>query len=268
MLLNAKNHTLPMGDTTMDYITFGKGEEYLVMIPGLSDGLMTVKGVAFPFALAYRDFVEKYSVFVFSRKNHLPEGYTTREMAVDLAEAMAMLGITKANVLGISQGGMIAQYLALDYQESVKKLVLAVTLCRPNETVIDAATQWIAMAEENRYSDIVIDTFEKSYSEKFLEEHRYMYPILSRLRVPKDNARFIIEAHSCMNHNTYQRLEEITCETLVIGGDDDKIVGAHSSEELAERLPNSELILYHGLGHGTYEEAEDFSERIVTFLEK
>ncbi len=50
-----------------------------------------------------------------------------REMAKDHAEAMTALGISKADVLGISQGGMIAQYLAIDYPDLVNKLILAVT---------------------------------------------------------------------------------------------------------------------------------------------
>ena len=36
MLFHAKNHTLAIGDTRMDYVRFGKGDKCLVMIPGLS----------------------------------------------------------------------------------------------------------------------------------------------------------------------------------------------------------------------------------------
>lgn len=54
MLLNAKNGTITIGDAKMDYISFGKGSNVLIMIPGLGDGLTTVKGKALPFALAYK----------------------------------------------------------------------------------------------------------------------------------------------------------------------------------------------------------------------
>jgi len=46
-----------------------------------------------------------------------------------------MIGISKADIIGFSQGGMIAQYIAIDYPELVGKLVLAVTLSKQNETV-------------------------------------------------------------------------------------------------------------------------------------
>ena len=107
----------------------------LIMLPGLGDGLSTVKGMAFVFSMMYRIYAKKFTVYVFSRKNHLQEGYSTREMAKDHAEAMTALGISKADVLGISQGGMIAQYLAIDYPDLVNKLILAVTSANSNEII-------------------------------------------------------------------------------------------------------------------------------------
>lgn len=95
--------------------------------------------------MAYRSYMKKYTVYVFSRRNRLPEGFSTRDMAADQAEAMKLLGISRADVMGVSQGGMIAQYLATDYPDMVNKLVLAVTLARQNETIREAVGAWIDM---------------------------------------------------------------------------------------------------------------------------
>ena len=105
MFYHAKNGNVRIGDTDMDYITFGNGNGILIMIPGLRDGLTTVKGMAFVFAMMYRVYAKEYKVYVFSRKNRMQEGYSTRDMARDQAEAMKVLGISKADILGISQGG-------------------------------------------------------------------------------------------------------------------------------------------------------------------
>ena len=74
MLLNAKNGSLSMDGTTMDYIRFGTGNRVLIMLPGLGDGLRSMKGAALPVALAYRMFAKDFTVYVFSRKTLLPEG--------------------------------------------------------------------------------------------------------------------------------------------------------------------------------------------------
>ena len=154
MFYNAKNCSLKIDDTQMDYITFGKGDKTLVMIPGLGDALRTVKGSAAVFALMYKLFAKDYRVYVFSRKNKLKQGCSTRDMAADLANAMNRLGITNAFALGVSQGGMIAQYLAIDFPEMVEKLVLAVTLCKQNETSKRVISQWILLADQNDFKSL------------------------------------------------------------------------------------------------------------------
>ena len=51
MLYNAKNGTACFEGGTLDYIRFGTGRKNLLMLPGLGDGLRTVKGTALPMAL-------------------------------------------------------------------------------------------------------------------------------------------------------------------------------------------------------------------------
>ena len=266
MFYHAKNGSVRVGNSEMDYISFGNGNKNLIMLPGLGDGLTTVKGMALAFSALYRIYAKEFTVYVFSRKNHLQEGYSTREMAKDQAEAMITLGISKADILGISQGGMIAQYLAIDNPDFVNKLILAVTSAKPNETIQKVIGVWIEMAMQGNYKDLMIDTAEKSYSERYLKKYRRLYPFLGRIGKPKSFKRFLIQAASCIEHDAYSELDKIICPTLVIGGDCDKIVGTASASAIADKISESELFIYKGLGHAAYEEAKDFNERILNFL--
>ena len=117
MPYNVKNCKLHLEDTDMDYIVFGNGKKELIIIPGLGDGLKNVKNMAAPYSLMYKEFAKKYRVYMFSRRNLQYEGFNTRDMAKDVKFAMDSLGIEKADIIGISQGGMIAQYLAVDFHE-------------------------------------------------------------------------------------------------------------------------------------------------------
>ena len=266
MFYHAHNGRVCVGNSEMDYISFGNGNKKLIILPGLGDGLSTVRGMAFVFSIIYRIYAKEFTVYVFSRKNHLQEGYSTREMAKDHAEAMTVLGISKADVLGISQGGMIAQYLAIDYPDLINKLILAVTSAKPNETIKKVVGVWMEMAMQGNYKNLLIDTAEKSYSERYLKKYRRFYPFIGRIGKPKSVQRFLIQAASCISHNAYAELNKIKCPTLVIGGDCDKIVGTTAAVAIAEKISQSELFIYNGLGHAAYEEAKDFNERVLNFL--
>ena len=268
MFYNAKNSVLKIEDTDMHYISFGNGPQNLIMIPGLGDGLKTVKGMAVPFSVMYKDFAKNYKVYVFSRRNKLPDGFTTRDMAHDIHYAMEQLGIEDAYVMGVSQGGMIAQYLAIDFPETIKKLVLLVTLSKQNYVVKKVISTWIKMAKKDQYAEIMIDTAEKSYTEKYLEKMRPMYKYMGHIGKPKSFDRFLVMADACLSHDAYEELDQIQCPTLVIGGTKDHIVTGEASKEIAEKLADCELYMYEGYGHGVYEEEKDCFLRVLLFLQQ
>ena len=267
-MFNAINGQTNIDGERTDYIRFGQGEKILIMIPGVGDGLKTVRGMAIPFAVMYRKLAKNFTVYVFSRPVSLKLDATTRDMAESLFRSMKALGISEASVVGVSQGGMIAQYLALDHPETVDKLVLVVTLSKPNPTVVSVINMWLDMADKGDYKGIMVSTAELSYTPRKVKQSRLMYWIIGNVGKPKSFDRFRTQAKSCLTHNAYERLEEITCPTLVIGGTEDKIVTSEASEEIAGKIPNCKLFMYEGLGHGAYEEAKDFCDRVFGFCKE
>ena len=263
MRLYAKNLTLKIGSLELDYARFGKGDKTLIMIPGLT--LKGVKGSALILAYMYRIFSKDYTVYVFDKKANIPDGYTVRELANDVALAMEMLNIQNTDVFGTSQGGMIAQYLAIDHPHLVHKLVLGVTASRKNEVMENAIHRWIEMTDRNDFKALVIDVFEKMYSESYIKKYKWLFPILAVLGKPKDPNRFITLAKACLTCNAYPELHKISCPVFVIGGNQDKIVTGQASHEIADRL-KCEIYMYDDLGHAAYEEAKDYNDRIYRFL--
>lgn len=262
-LFYKNNLTVKKYGTTIDCASFGNGSKNLVLIPGLS--FQRVKGSALPLAYMYRIFLREYTVFVIDKKEDIPTGYTIREMADDTAFVMERLGICSADVYGVSQGGMIAQYLAVDHSRLVHKLVLGVTASRQNRTMEEVVGAWLKMAEQGRYEDIVTDMLRKMYSEKYVKKYGWLFPILSKTGKPKDFSRFIALAEACLTCDVYSELHKIACPVFVIGGKKDNVVTGAASEEIAEKL-RCELYMYDSLGHSAYDEAPDFNKRIYQFL--
>ena len=267
MLWNARNGSVPIGDTQMSFVSFGHGERAFVILPGLSDGLTTVKGKAQLLAKPYQAFFDRYTVYMFSRKDAMPKGYSIRDMANDQALAMKALGLQRASVMGVSQGGMIAQYLAIDHPEFVEKLVIAVSAPQANDTIRACVNSWIEAAMQGDHKRLMIDTAEKSYSPEYLKKYRRLYPVIGLIGKPKTYDRFRINAEAILSFDALQEISMIACPTLILGGDADIIAGAEASYEMRERIAGSELHIYEGLGHAAYEEAADFNQRVFDFLE-
>ncbi len=263
MPLSVKEQKLNLKDFQVDTIRFGTGQKALIMLQGLNTN--GIRGAGLSLAWMYRLFAKDYTVYLFDRRPEIPEGLTLREMAGDVAEAMDALGIRKADVLGVSQGGMIAEYLAIDRPDLVNKLVLAVTLSRNNDTVRAVIETWIALTEQEDWKRLVTGMAEKMYSERYLKRYRPMLPLLTVLQKPKDPRRFFHLAKACLTCNAYAELDKIQCPVFVIGGQQDKIVTGAASEEIARKL-NCECYLYDALGHAAYEEAADFNQRVCDFL--
>ena len=266
MIGSIKNGTLTLGDARMDYIRFGRGAGTLVILPGLGDGLRTVKGTALPMALMYRLFAKDFTVYAFSRKDPLPEGYTTRDMARDQADAMDLLGIAKADILGVSMGGMIAQWLAIDFPDKVGNLVLTVTCARPNALLRESLEEWTALAEQGDHGGFMKSNLLRIYSQAYCRKNMWLAPVIGRLTKPESYDRFFTQAAACLSHDAFDVLGRIGAPTLVIGGEEDKTLGGDASRELAAAILGARLLMYPQWGHGLYEEAKDFNERVLSFL--
>lgn len=237
----------------------------MIMLQGLNT--RGIKGASLSLAWMYRIFAKEYTVYLFDRRENLPKDVTVRELAADVAAAMDALDLSKADILGVSQGGMIAQYLAMDRSDLVDKMVLAVTLSKNNPTVETVLENWISMTEQGAWSDLVEDMAVKMYSTAYVRRYRPFMKLLTLLQTPKDVPRFLTLTRACLTCDTYGQLDKIQCPVLVIGGGQDLLVTGEASVEIAEKL-GCQLYMYEDLGHAVYEEASDFNKRVLAFFEE
>lgn len=259
------NRMVEIDGDVFRYVHFGKGDMPLIIIPGLS--LRTLEGSGVMLAYMYRIFFKDYSVYVMDKRDEVPEDVTLSDLAEDIAAVMKFLHVDRANVIGISMGGMIAQYLTLNHPEMVNKLVLGVTTCRVNDTLTDFCNHNITLAKKGEMETVQTEMFRKMYTREYLKKYKPFIPILAKTGIPKSNTRFIRLTQAILTLDTIDRLNEIVCPVLVLGGGADKIVGGTSSDEIVKEL-KCERYVYRQLGHAAYEEAKDFNDRIVRFFDK
>ena len=257
-------NTVTIGENKMNYIVFGSGEKNFVIIPGLS--IHSVLNSKDAIKEAYKEFENEYTVYLFDRATNIKEGYSIKDMAKDIADAMKELNIENAYIFGASQGGMIAQYLAIDYPELVNKVVLGSTLSKPNETSINVISNWINLAKEKEETKLLESFVDDVYSKNTLDNYRD-YLISSNAGITDEEyERFIILASACNTFDCYDELNNIKCPVLVLGSYGDKVVTVEASKEIQEKI-NSDIYLYDdSYGHGVYDEASDYKQRILDFF--
>ena len=266
MLWNAKHGSLMLGDARMEYVRFGAGKRTLVMLPGLGESLRSMKGTAVPMSAMYREFAKDFTVYVFSRRDPLTRGATTRDMARDQAQAMEKLGIERADIFGVSMGGMIAQWLAIDFPEKVGNLILTVTSAEPNPVLRESIAEWVELARAGDSAGFMRSNLRRIYSGDYCRKNMWLAPIVGRLTKPKSYDRFFIQADACLGHNAAAELHRICAKTLVLGGEQDKALGGDASRQIASAIPGAVLKMYPLWGHGLYEEEKGFNRTVLEFL--
>ena len=266
MLWNTERRRIALSYGTAECILFGTGSRPLVLLPGLGDSLREGGNPALPVAFLYRHLGKTHRVAVISRAQPQKPGATTRDMAAELAEIMEKLGFARADVVGVSMGGMIAQHLAVDFPQLVGKLVLVVTCGRPNPVLEGALDVWCGLAQQGDYRGFLKENLRLIYTAGYCRKNGWMVPLVSALTKPRSFAPFFNAAHACRTHNAWEQLPRIAAPTLVLGGEADRCLGGEASRELAARILGARLRMYPGQGHGLYEEAPDFQQTVLAFL--
>ena len=251
---------------SMEYFKFGHGSQTLVILPGLS--VQSVMGSADAVAEAYKLLTEDFTIYLFDRRKELPEQYSVHDMARDTVEAIHALGLENIAILGASQGGVLAMYIAADEPELVKKLVLASTTAIVTEEQTGPFAKWIELAKAGDRQGLYLSFGEAIYPENIFEQFKGVFAEAAETVTDAELERFVILAEAMRGRNMTAELEKITCPALVIGSYDDKVLGGDSSRIISEHLnvPGSELYMYDGFGHAAYDTAPDFKERMLKFL--
>lgn len=113
--MSAKMQTVTIRGEEIEYLKYGNGKRNLIMIQGLS--FIKLSG-SIPRRERMASFYgDDFTVYFVERRDDMKKGTTTREMASHVAEFMDEMGIESATVVGFSQGGMLAQWLGIDYPE-------------------------------------------------------------------------------------------------------------------------------------------------------
>jgi 3-oxoadipate enol-lactonase len=198
-----------------------------------------------------------------------PGPYSTRGLAADAVALLDHLAIDRADVFGMSLGGMIAQELAIGWPERVGRLVLGCTHAgirhaapQPRETARAFAMQTDDWSE--RMAALAPFAFASDVDPGLLERF-----IAKKSADVQDDEGYRGQIAAVLTHDSCDRLDRIAAPTLVVTGDDDRVIPAPSSDVLAERIPDARLAVIRGAGHLFFiERPEETHAVLADFLSR
>ena len=79
--------------------------------------------------------------------------------------------------------------------------------------------------------------------------------------------RFKVLTEACAKFDFYEEIINIKCPVLVIGSKADMVIPEAYQRELAERI-GCEIYMYENYGHAVYDEAPDYKNRMLNFLNR
>lgn len=254
------------------YSVEGSGDETVLLIMGLG-GRAADWGTAFPARLAKHYRVVRYDNRGVGKSPKAALGYSLSDLAGDAVVVLDAVGADKAHVIGISMGGMIAQLVALEHPERVRKLVLMSThMGGPNIEQMHPDAQLLfdpslflrgdAEATMRRTLGVITGT-------GWVEANPGPFQELvdQAKREPTPATVFMAQLHALMNSDRSERLRDIVAPTLVVHGCEDKLIRPSNGRELAKRIPGAQLAMLEHCGHmPMYEKANELSELVLEFL--
>ncbi|MFX0071298.1 MAG: alpha/beta fold hydrolase [Candidatus Hermodarchaeota archaeon] len=236
-----------------------------------------------------KDFSEKNKLIILDirgtgksdRPNYL---YTMEMFADDIKGLMDDLKIEKANIVGRSMGGMIAQHFALMYPDYMEKLILITTSPGfPDEEGVELMIQNNIKELEKAKLDPINSYWQKSrllYHQKFRKEmeanpNKKFFDIWSPMDLIKEDSIDPPHAQDIRNqwyaikkHNTFDKLSQIKHTTLLIAASHDRLTPRTIMEKMHELIPNSTLKIIQKAGHYCHlSNVHEFNQIILEFLE-
>lgn len=190
----------------------------------------------------------------------------------DVLQILDDLKIEKANVLGASFGGFVAQEFAIKFSDRLHKLILACTSSggenhvKPDIEILRSFTPNQNLTVGERIRKFIRPAF----TDKFNDEHAGEVEKVCVLRETNEvaDAVYFAQLKVAVTFNTENDVGEIKNETLVISGDQDKVVPMQNSINLAEKLPNAKLKIIENGSHLFFiESANEFNRIVREFLQ-
>ncbi|KAK9237499.1 Alpha/Beta hydrolase protein [Lipomyces kononenkoae] len=282
-------------ETAVDKFIEVKGTKYAYRLFGTSSGIPLVFNIHFRGTMDHwdPDFINPLAATrpillvdnsgIGRSGGTVPQSY--KDWAQNIVSVIEALGITQVDVLGFSMGGFVAQLIALNNPNLVRKLVLAGTGPSEGPGVVKGAPEHVGMLstasneEENHQGFLktfyTLSDKKQAIGEKWWKRMTSARKDRSDYLGPEGTQNQIAAVLKWLGgefreDGSYDRLGELTLPVFIANGSNDVLVPTENSYVMFTKMVNAEahLHIFPDSGHGFLNEyASTYSTMVIDFLD-
>ena len=247
-------------------------------VHGSGEPLLLIQGLGYSCEMWFAQvpvFSKEFTTIIFDnrgsgRSGKPDEEYTIRQMAGDAIALLNNLGASSAHILGVSLGGLIAQEMAIEFPERVKKLVLISTHYGTGYwEATKAVWDEILSMTSGTLEEILREKLKFALTPEFYRMQWKTIAEIIRIRSlsPQPPHAFIRQFEAAKKFDAQERVKLITAPTLVLSGTEDRVVPLALSQQLALQIPNSRFCAIDRAAHLAFiEKADEINQLVLQFL--
>lgn len=280
-LADADSKFIEINGLTVHYKEMGQGETTFILLHGFGASVFSWHEVMDDFAA--RGHVIAYDRPAFGLTSRPMPGewkgespYSMNANVELLSGLMDALGVQRAVLVGNSAGGTVSVAFALKYPERVQALILVDPALGSGGRFPSWVMPLMATPQMRHLGPLLVrsiadsgnDTIRMAWHNPSLITEETFTGYRKPLRTKNwDRALFEFTIAS-RSSDLNERLDELKMPTIVIAGDDDRIIPTAESVQASKNIPGSTLVILPGCGHVPHEECPAaFMESVVKFLE-
>jgi 3-oxoadipate enol-lactonase len=199
------------------------------------------------------------------------QAFTLEDMADDAVAVLDHYGVRDAHIVGASMGGAIAQILAVKHPDRVRSLTLACTACRNLPWRSELLQHWADTANVRGLRQWADESARWLVGPRSFRRLASAIGWLGPFATFRPSRGFSAQVGAILDtdDSMVAELGRINAPTLVVVGNQDILTPRGDSEEIAERIPQAELVVISGAAHGLMvEHASTFNRVVIDFIER
>lgn len=205
------------------------------------------------------------------RSSHVPIRHSTRAMAADALNLLDYLHIERAHIFGLSLGGMVASWFAIDAPARTGCLILASTLPGPEAVSWRTLTRVLSFSHCLSKGKLAFEAclVHQVLSPRFIAAHPERVRSIEQdvRETPSTRFNLLLLISMALRHSLEKPLIKITAPTLLLFGEYDKLAGRAARLDLGTHLPNAIMEIIPNAGHDiSLEQPLELAARVNTFL--